>query len=213
MPAGTKNDIVDGVIRAEVLWNQGGLPAANILHVGYSGGAPIATDCLEVSGAITGALAATLLADMPTTTVLVGCTSTDLGSLTGATATNTVGLAGTGGSSELPASACVLVDWLISRRYRGGHPRTYWPGADAGSLMTPSAWNTDIATDWSTCMTALLAAVTGIETGAITLNGLVNVSYVDADAWRVTNVVDPITGFRVSGLVRSQRRRLTSTAY
>jgi hypothetical protein len=213
MPTGTRNDVVADVLKVELLWTQGGVPAANILHFAYSGGPPSGTDCATLAKDVANALWATVGADYPSTTVLVAAKGTDLNTLAGASGTESLGHVGTAVDGPSPAAACVLVDWQITRRYRGGHPRTYFPAVAFGAIATPSTWNPDIITDFTTAIDTVLA-LDGVATSGTTVLGqLVNVSYVTADAWRVANVVDSIYGFSVSSLIRSQRRRTTATTY
>lgn len=44
--------------------------------------------------------------------------------------------AGSGSSTPLPPQCAVCAGWLISAHYRGGHPRTYFPGIPASDLQT-----------------------------------------------------------------------------
>jgi hypothetical protein len=86
--------------------------------------------------------------------------------------------------------ASVVSSYTIQRRYRGGHPRGYWPFGVTTDLQNDVDWTaafvTACNTGFSTFFTALFAAG---WTGAGTLTQ-VNVSYYDG----FTVVVSPTTG-------------------
>jgi hypothetical protein len=206
--------VVADVLKFEMLWTQAGIPAANILHAKYTGGPPTAADvaafCLDLDDAW---WVNPVKEDYPASTVYVGSRGTDLASSTGATAEHSVGTAGTATDSAISAQACILVNYEITRRYRGGHPRTYFPPAAWGGLASPSSWDSGILSDISGGVAAIEGVFSTATHGSTTLAGLVNVSYRTAGAPRVTPVVDPVTGYVVSGIVRTQRRRLTASSY
>ena len=54
---------------------------------------------------------------------------------------------GTAAGARLPSSAAVCITWKISRRYRGGHPRTYLaPPGDVVLTASPNTWDPDFVT-------------------------------------------------------------------
>ena len=213
MPSGTRNDVVADVMKVEILWTQNGVPAANILHFGYTGGTPNSDDLATLAAGAINPLWSGIKADYATSTILAGLKATDLSSLSGAVALIPFNSAGAGSANGAPAQCCVLVDWGIARRYRGGHPRTYFPALDVGNVMTPSTWQIDVLTDFNNAANAMFATAGVVTSGSITLGLPVNVSYVSGDAWRVTNVVDTILSASTSSLIRTQRRRVTATTY
>jgi hypothetical protein len=200
-------------MKVEALFSQGGVPAACILHFTYSTGTPNAVDLGVLATGTFNPFWLGVKADYPASTLLVGLKVTDLGVADGATITVPLGSAGTAEDTASPAQCCVLMDYSIARRYRGGHPRTYWPAVAYGSIATPSTWNADIVTDFIAAWEAMVATMGVVTSSGITIISQVSVSYVDADAYRVDNVTDFILAPSVSSLIRTQRRRVTASTY
>jgi hypothetical protein len=205
---------VPGVIKLEFLWSQSGIPAANIFHAGYSGGPPTAAD-LATFGAAAGAAfwGGSTLGLFPSTLELVGVKATDLASDSGAVAEVPIGTSGTGTGGECPAQAAVLVNYSISRRYRGGHPRTYFPPFEVTNLASPSEWSAGATTDLDTAIAALFSYADGVVLDSFTGTGLVCVSYELAKVPRDDPLVEPIAGWVVNPILGTQRRRVRASSY
>lgn len=205
---------VPGVCRVELLWTQEGLPAANVMHIGYTGDPPIEADLVTLAEAICSNFwSLDFAANFSTGTTFVGCRVTDLSSDTGAVGEHTDGATGTDASGENPAQASMLINFSISRRYRGGHPRMYLPGLGKNSLATVSTWSSDAVSVASTAISAFLSGMTDLTFGANATTQMVCVSYTDAGAPRVDPLVEPIAGGVVSGLMATQRRRIRASSY
>jgi hypothetical protein len=206
--------VVPGVTKHEFLWTQAGIPAANVFHSAYTGGPPDTSDLEALATAInTDWWASPQRADYPSTTVFVGHRITDLSSDSGAVGEVAVGTPGTAEDDPISAQACVLINHTIARRYRGGHPRTYFPPPAWGGLATPSTWDAGIISDFTAAWLDIVGALTGFSSGTTDWTGVVSVSYRTANAPRVDPVVDPIVGSSVNGRVCTQRRRLTASSY
>jgi hypothetical protein len=209
-----RNPIVADVLQVEFLWSQDGIPGANVLHAGYTGGPPTSSDCAAIAELLGNAFwVVPLKADYPSTTTFVGVRVTDLATDTGASGEHAFGTAGTATDASLSAQACVLVNYSISRRYRGGHPRTYLPALAWGALATPGTWDSGVISDTTAVMNNLATEMGTATSGTTLLSGQVCVSYRTGNAWRVVNLVEPITGLSVNGRVCTQRRRLTASSY
>jgi hypothetical protein len=98
--------------------------------------------------------------------------------------------AGTRGSAFLGAGTAALVNMPISRRYRGGKPRSYWPFGVQGDLQTPNTWNSSFLTAVLGGLETYLGGIEGIVEGSTTLGTLVSISYYHG----FTAVENPITG-------------------
>jgi hypothetical protein len=113
----------------------------------------------------------------------------DLTTTSSATGLDSTVRAFTGSGLPLPAETAIVVSHHISRRYRGGKPRTYIAGALAGNLTDEQLWdpvNVGIwQSDWDDFINAVL---TGYST--LNVDNLVNVSYYSG----FTVVISPITG-------------------
>jgi hypothetical protein len=115
-----------------------------------------------------------------------------------------------------PSSAAVLASWTINRRYRGGHPRSYFPFGTAGTYASGSSkfWDPTFIASVETRLNTFIGAVSGKTVSATTFESFVNVSYYDKNSFptppyrRTTPVVDAITAVTVKQRICSQRRRL-----
>jgi hypothetical protein len=205
---------VAGALKFEFLWNQGGLPAANVFHWGYTGDPPSSDTLVTIAtNAANSFWIEELRADYSTVTTFIGVRVTDLSSDTGAVGEYDVSTAGLDGADALPAQCCVLLNFAITRRYRGGHPRMYLPPASRTWQGEINTWNAELLPVISTAWTSLTSELNGTTIDSTDLTTQVCVSYRDGDAPRVDPLVEPVTGFVVSGMIRTQRRRLTASSY
>jgi hypothetical protein len=142
--------------------------------------------------------------------VLQTITLTDISSSTGNQGVDTPNIAGSNADMNVPQNAAILVNYPSSIRYRGGHPRTYWPGQAYQNLVDDTHWNAATVTSVGTFMTAIQNDYYTLTSGGTNLTGMCAVSYVTAKAARVTPLVMPIPNgsFTVESRVASQRRRI-----
>lgn len=135
-------------------------------------------------------------------------------------------IAGTRTGNQLSASQAILQSLHLERRYRGGHPRTYWPFGTDGDLDTPQLWEPTFVTavgtgldnhftDWSTDLPSGITNVFPI-----------NISYyqgftpITGSTGRVRNVskprlspiVDLILSFAIQQGIANIRKRLLRLA-
>jgi hypothetical protein len=149
--------------------------------------------------------------------------SEDLTSATGAVDTSVESVVGSRAGSALPSSTSLVSSYTIARRYRGGHPRAYWPfGADS-DLLSETQWTSAFPTACDTGINAYFAALVAAGwSGAGTLTH-VNVSYYEGftvvtnpitgrarnvPTLRVSPVVDLVTAVHSRSSIGTQRRRL-----
>jgi len=204
---------VPDVIKVEFLWSLGGIPGANVKYVKYSGTAPTAGACAAIAALLGDAWWPDVEAYYTTHDELTAVRVTDLATDTGAQGSAALALTGSDDNPSVPSNACVLVNHTISRRYRGGHPRTYYPPGGVDWMATQQTWTPDLVTAFGNAEAAYaLAASTFSESGCEGVYN-VNVSYRTGDAPRVDPVVDQITGSTVASIIRTQRRRLTASSY
>jgi hypothetical protein len=208
---------VPNVIKCVISTELSGAPVENIFHISYSGAAPS-------SGTLGTWLTSDFLPPTETFYNAEGSTSltgvsvelTDLSSDLGAVATEALTVTGVRTGDFAPASAAVCISWTINRRYRGGHPRTYFPFGTAGTYEAGSSklWDTSFLSDVLTKSEAWTAGWYGTTTAGTTFEQLVNVSYIDKNLnptppyRRTTPVVDAIVAQVVKQRICSQRRRL-----
>jgi hypothetical protein len=117
-------------------------------------------------------------------------------------------IAGTRTGSPLPAETCLLINFHVNRRYRGGKPRMYLPLGNAGDVSAPQAWLGGFLAAVNTSFSAFLNGVFGSTLGGATVTTLCSVSYYHAKALRTTPLVDPVTAWSTNGIPASQRRRM-----
>lgn len=136
----------------------------------------------------------------------------DLTSTTAATGVAPDGDHGdTAGEARSP-STCFLVSKVVGVRYRGGHPRTYWPGLQSADVFDGRSVGDGLFADLS----AATAAYYGDIPPAVTTDGDSNcssfhevmVSYFTAGARRAVPLVADILGYTPHQVVATQRRRL-----
>jgi len=207
---------IANVIKVEYLWTQSGAPAANVLHLGYSSAPPSSTDL----GSLANSFAALWSVNVPLmstycppNTILDEVVCTDLSSDSSAIGSYVDGSAGSSVGQPLSAGSAFLVNWLITRRYRGGHPRTYWPAWTSNLIQTSTAWYAGTVSEMAEKMTALRSLVEHQTIGALTTTTLGAVSYYTGNSPRVAPIFESFVGFRVNGLVATQRRRIRSSSF
>lgn len=196
--------------------------AVTRFYTSYSGTAPSNADLATFDAAISTAFGTNLKSLLDTASLLSQVASVDLSSSTAAVDSSTVSVAGTRGATILPAEVALVSSYRIARRYRGGHPRGYWPFGIETDLSTRRTWTGSFVTACNTGLANFFTAVAAAGwSGAGTLLH-VNVSYYagfhvvtspttgrarNVPTLRGTPVVDTITSVFTQQRVGSQRRR------
>lgn len=213
------------VIRVRLFWastatNEFG----SRFFIRYSGGPPNASDLNTFCTNISTYYGSDLAQYCNNSISLVNVEAVDLSSDSGAEGLWTGNIEGTRGTASLPEDVCVLVNFRILRRYRGGKPKLYLPPGVDGDLENESSWNgsyiSDVSTAWGTFMASILADTFG----SFDPVDNVNISFYESfmpfkepsgryrniPQQRVTPLVDSITGHSVRAEIASQRRRRTA---
>ena len=191
-----------------------GQPWVNILHAVHDASTANATDLQTLCATINNSWGTNIKALCTTSCSMTAVAVTDISSRTGATASLTtptqVGTLG----NPAPNNVSYAVGWVINRRYRGGHPRTYHPGLSTNQLNG----NTQVSAATRTAMIAGYNALkANIEGGALASMPnlrLCQVSYFHgkgADGkplLRPTPLVDLISQAKGDLRLDSQRHRL-----
>jgi hypothetical protein len=195
-------------------------------YLNYAGSAPtdaqLNTFCTSIATAWNSDLSPFHGSEVTLTEVL----AVDLSTATSAVGAAGVSHAGSRSGGPLPAGTAALLNFAISRRYRGGRPKMFMPAFTVTDILNAQSWATtapgNLLTAWNSFMTAVLAAG---WSGAGTLTQ-VNVSYYEGftvynpgggkraknvPTPRATPVVDLIIATSVSIRPASQRRRLGKT--
>ena len=115
---------------------------ASIQHVQYQGAEPDAAACATFATSVATAWANALAPVTSPDTGLSDVEVTVLDSATSAVGAWSGTHAGTiATATPLPASACWVQSLKTIYRYRGGHPRIYWPAGDTGTLTAGSQFS------------------------------------------------------------------------
>ena len=196
-----------GVAKIIVKQTLGGVNVYNILHAREPGGLFWTSSQLStLASAVRSAWVTNVIPLQGSKLTLTDVVCQDLGSNSGAEAT-TSGTNVGAQASTLPSNVAVCWSWKISRRYRGGHPRTY-------IAAIPYAHETEPNSLTSTARTSHLAAAAAIRSAinAVTVNGgtatMCAVHYYQNKALLGTPLISDITGVSVDDRLDSQRRRL-----
>lgn len=154
--------------------------------------------------------------------------ATDLTTPSSAHAAVSVGDTGTRGTPAPPVSACVVTNWIINRRYRGGKPKAFWPFGIASDVVGDNAWDSGLLSTVNTMLTALLGELGGHTWSGGGTDRQVSVGYYEgfvnftgptgrtrprSTLREVSGVptpnVDTVTGIEMDNRIGSQRRRLS----
>jgi hypothetical protein len=195
------------------------LDVLNRFHMDFSGTTSAANLSTWASG-INTAWGAHLAALAPDQVQLTNVIVTDLSSDISPQGSNATVQSGTRGAG-LSAAACLVASLEISRRYRGGHPRIYFPFGIDTDLASAQAWSSTFVGVAQTAINAFMAAALAAAPSGITPIGWTNVSYYHGftnvtypsgrtrprPTVRGTAVTDGVNSILVRQSVGSQRRR------
>ncbi len=190
----------------------------------YAGTAPSDTELDTFAGAVGASWVTGFLTYSNTDTVLTEVIATDLSSSMASEGTATEDETGTRTGGSLPASTCLLINFQISRRYRGGKPRIYLPLGSDSDLLTAQTWNPTFVSEVGIAWAAFIAAVVAEPWSGGGLLSQVVPSFFEGTSGelvgsgdyvrgktlpipRAAPLVEPITGFSVNPIFGSQRRR------
>jgi hypothetical protein len=196
----------------------------NRLYFQYEAGSTVTDANMEtwLQGVVDAYTTANIAQYKTSEETLVEVIGIDLSSATSAVGTYAASKAGTNSSPPLGGSICYLINYQISRRYRGGHPRTYLSGPTTEFQQDADTVAPATVTALQSAWTTFLNAVEVLPVGSSTGSTHVNVSYYGTgtavlaetgryrtrSAMRELPVVDIINSCTVSSIWGSQRRRL-----
>ena len=188
----------------------------------YAGGEPSDATCATLATEVAAAWNTDLAPLAGTAVTLVEVVVTDLSSDSGGRGSWAGSNAGSRSGAATPVGVCAVQNYQISRRYRGGKPRTYWPFLTADDYYGNKAWAAASVAAVDTGWNAYTAAIGALSVGGVSGLAHVNISYYYKSVLvinpisgvgknvakpRDTPLVDPITGNSTSTVFGSQRRR------
>lgn len=195
-------------LRVNIQWFIGtDADVLNSIHFVYSGSAPSASDCVSFATTVHNAVNSDLISHLSDNSNLQQVEVIDISSNTGHFGLNTTPITGSRTGNSLPASNCVLVNHTVSRRYRGGKPRTYLPLFSSTDITGPSGWLSASVSAMQTSWNSFISAIEGASSGATTIGAFSNVSYYSGHTLRGTPLVEPIVASIVNPIPGTQRRR------
>lgn len=114
------------------------------------------------------------------------------------------------GTSVNDASACLVVDWKITARYRGGHPRSYIPGLLTASVTNGATLTGGQVTNMIAAANSILTYLNAYTTTNVTGCTMGTVHFQSANAWLSPPTFRPYTAAALGklGKIGSQRRRI-----
>jgi hypothetical protein len=214
---------VPNVLRIDRFFSMAGGKLAKVHAHGKYVGAPLSNaEAAAVAGLVRASFAGNLAGLMSSAYSLVDTVVTDLTSPTAGVGSDTTVVPGTLTGEPAPQDACVLNSLEIGRRFRGGHPRQYWPFGESADMADPTTWGSVFI---GTCSTKLgldaaawQAAINTVRSGA----EAVSVSYYDGftvhtgttgrarnvSTVRLVPLVDPVVSEIVREIIATQRKRL-----
>lgn len=121
--------------------------------------------------------------------------------------------------NDVSPNLSVMVLFHIAARYRGGHPRTYFPPSTASNLTTTEdQWTGGLTSEFATGMANVIDAAVAALPGVTHVVPRYTYTYTDNPSKHKythtrSGVISPVpivSSYSTSAIVRSQRRRLTS---
>lgn len=211
---------VPNVLKLILSGFSGNSPWANILHFNFTGGPPVIGDLATWINSVEAAWVAHISGIQNSQAHLTLIEAIDLTSASGAASSKIVNHAGTSTVAPLGNNSAIVIKKHISRRYRGGHPKTFLLTQDEGTLFDGDSFTNATVTNTASAYFAFTGACT-VVAGSITVGNEVNVSYYqgfhtvtrpsgrvsNVPTLRVTPVVDLVLNVTVDPKVGSQRRR------
>lgn len=184
----------------------------NKFHVNYSGTPPTVDQLNSYTNGVNSGWVAGVANSCSVGVSLLRIEAVDLSSRTAASYVFDVTSLGTVIGAYNPGNACVLVDYDIAIRFRGGHPRTYLPMGVQADLETESTWLDASVATFTDNFQTFLAAIENITYDGFVFGGQCFLQAVvtvpPPPAWRTPPVTRIITGFHVQKELASQRRRI-----
>jgi len=194
------------------------VPWSHSHHIAFTGTSPSPTDlntfCTHIADTSPHPWQFYLNTFFTSQSVLTSIEAIDLTSSSGAVGAATFTLGG-GDTGQPPTNAsAVLSNWKIARRYRGGHPRTFWQPFGNAHQLNATSWTAGQAASFAAQLFPFWAAVEALLPSGMVSGGLVNISYFNKAGGgsppylRPTPVQDAIIGVLVPQKIATQRRRL-----
>jgi hypothetical protein len=194
-------------------------------YLSYTGSAPSGANCTTLAGDVATAWAAHLNSLLSENALFNEVDVLDIATDSGFSGQSNPAAAGARAGTSLPAQVATNVEYGISRRYRGGKPRCYFPFGVDGDMLDVAHWGTSYISAVNSGVAAFFAALEALSVGSMGTLQHVNLSYYKGytnveipgqrartiPTYRSVALHDNITGYFCKGELSSQRRRRTAT--
>lgn len=182
---------VPKVVKCALIFTDGiNVDIVTRFYIQYSGTAPSSAELNAFAANIRGAFQDHLLDQLSDQFALIRVECIDLSTTSSAEGSDVGTFTGTATDPPNAADVAVISSYEIARRYRGGHPRGYWPLGTSGQLATPQTWDSAFIANLHTVMSDFFTQVRASTWAAAGSLTHVNVSYFAG----FTVVTDPVTG-------------------
>lgn len=183
---------VANVLKARILFRIGSKPTQGVRQFyRWSGTAPTSATLNTLAQDLYNAIVTAGFATVASTKVkLTGTELIDLTSAMGATGSYEATTTGARAGVALPAADCFVSSYEITRRYRGGHPRSYWPLGTDLDETGPQLFKSASVTAFTTFVEDINTGFVGTSVGGTTVGNHVAIAYYEG----FTAVMNPLTG-------------------
>jgi hypothetical protein len=182
---------VSKVLRVGCDWSVSSATTAfTRFYIAYTGTAPTNANLNTFAGSVATAWQTNLQPNTHQSYVFNLVEVEDLTSSTAAVGSITAASAGALTGANVPANCCMVTSYKVARRFRGGHPRGYWPAGDGTKVNNDQTWTPAFVTAWNGALTTFFTSVQAAGwSGAGTLTHVAVSYYLGS-----TGTIDPVTG-------------------
>ena len=195
--------------------------AGSRFFLSYTGNAPSATQLGSLASNINLGWVGSLAPHVAVSDSLISVVCTDLSAATGASGEDTTVTPGQAPGAAPPSDACVILNHHITRRYRGGQPKTFLRMGMDSDLTSETQWSSASQAAFLSAWESFIAGILSSSSSGIALSNIVNISYYSGftpfltPSGRYRNIpklrqspmVDNIVSTSVNPTIGSQRRR------
>lgn len=157
---------VSNTIRIKVNGSNQTTPWVALFYWHYLGGAPTGANLASFCTGFIAAIQSSLSPSFATTVSVNNAEAWDLASRTGAFGSGGTSFSGTRAGGPLPTSVAACVGWKVTSRWRGGHPRTYWPAGAQGDVINGHLWVESARATFEAGNEGFLSQVNALNLGA-----------------------------------------------
>jgi hypothetical protein len=149
----------------------------NRLHFSYTGTPPTSAQLSSHAATVLTAFASAVCPSLSSNKTVVSLVTADLSSPSSAMAANIVSTDGALAGPYLPSSTAMILAGQIGRRYRGGHPRIYFPVGVGASITSDHLWDPTFQSTFITAFDGFVTATEGAGWAGAGTIAPCNVSY------------------------------------